>query len=101
MLPSELAARRILGRSSSLVSDELLELLRELLAELELSEFDPARRSTGRSGSSTEELLELFEEVLEVLEDPLCPGCQESSGWEAPACSSGVPSWIIVIVLAR
>jgi hypothetical protein len=108
VLPSELAARRIRGRSSSLLSEELLEPLRELpeelLAELEVSELDPARRSTGRSGSSIDELLELSEDPLreDAEDDPDDePGCQSLSGFEALACSSGVPSRIIVMVLAR
>ena len=74
----------------------LLELEFELL-EL-LSELESARRSLGRSGSlSTEVLLEV---LLVFPEDRDC-GCERSIGWEAEACSSGEPSRIIVITVAR
>jgi hypothetical protein len=74
-LPSELeTARRILGGPPSLLLDELLEELElfELLDEdvldellVVLSELDAARRSRGRSGSSSfDELDELLDELL-------------------------------------
>ena len=105
VLPLELlsefdAARRKLG--APLLFDEVLfdEVLFEedelLSSELEL---DPARRSRGRSGSSSIELLlDEFEELLAELLDE--EGCDLSMGSDALACSSGVPSRIIEIVLA-
>lgn len=103
--PSEFeAGRRKVG--AELLFDEVLfeEVLFDedelLSSELEL---DPARRSRGRSGSSSPGLL--FDEFDELRAELLLPdedeaGCDRSMGSDALACSSGVPSRIIDIVLA-
>ena len=106
------AARRSRGRLGSLSFDELPdELPGELLEELLVlsSELDAARRSWGRLGlllEADDELPELLDglaplEEAELSEALLGNGCVGSSAAsDAIECSSGVPSFTIVIVTA-
>jgi hypothetical protein len=99
------SARRSLGRSSSLLDDELDD---ELLLDDELaitSSESVARRSLGRLVPLL--LEELFDELAGALGDSFDPevlipkGRDVSSvATEAAECSSGVPSFTIAILTA-
>jgi hypothetical protein len=97
-------ARRSLGRSGSLSFEELDELPD---ARLELSsELDAARRNEGLSPfEAVEDLLaelplELFDEDDDELSGDLGSGLVSSVCSDASECSSAVPAFTIVIVVA-